>query len=53
MKKIFKIIVIIIIVILVLFGGIFGYEKIKQIIRNNERRNSKNLMEYVKTHDYD
>lgn len=53
MKKIFKIIVIIIIVILVLVGGIFGYEKIKQIIRNNERRNSKNLMEYVKTHDYD
>ena len=50
MKKIFKIIGIILIVILILVGGVFGYIKIKQSIMNNERRNSKTLMEYVKTH---
>ena len=53
MKKIFKIIGIIVIVILVLVGGIFGFTKIGQITKNNERRNAKTLMEYVKTHSYD
>ena len=52
MKKVFKIIGIIVIVILVLVGGAFGFTKIRQITMNNERRNAKTLMEYVKTHDY-
>ena len=52
MKKVFKIIGIIVIVILVLVGGIFGFRKIKQITMNNERRNAKTLMEYVKTHSW-
>lgn len=53
MKKVFKIIGIIVIVILVLVGGIFGFRKIKQITMNNERRNAKTLMEYVKTHSWE
>lgn len=52
MKKVFKIIGIIVIVILVLVGGIFGFRKIKQITMNNESRNAKTLMEYVKTHSW-
>lgn len=52
MKKIFKIIGIILIVILILVGGVFGYIKIKQSMMNNERRNAKTLMEYVKTHSW-
>lgn len=52
MKKVFKIIGIIVIVILVLVGGVFGYTKIKQSMMNNERRNAKTLMEYVKTHSW-
>ena len=52
MKKLFKIIGIIVIVILVLVGGVFGYIKIKQSVVNNERRNAKTLMEYVKTHSW-
>lgn len=52
MKKIFKILGIICIVILVLVGGIFSYSKIKQITMNNERKNSKTLMEYVRTHSW-
>ena len=53
MKKIFKIIVIIVIVIVVLIGAVFGYTKIKQSMMNNERRNARTLMEYVKTHSWD
>ena len=53
MKKIFKIIVIIVIVIVVLIGAVFGYTKIKQSMMNNERRNARTLMEYVKTHSWE
>ena len=53
MKKAFKVIGIIVIVILVLVGGIFGFRKIKEVTMNNERRNAKTLMEYVKTHSYE
>lgn len=53
MKKAFKVISIIVIVILVLVGGIFGFRKIKEVTMNNERRNAKTLMEYVKTHSYE
>lgn len=53
MKKIFKIIGIIVIVIVVLIGAVFGYTKIKQSMMNNERRNARTLMEYVKTHSWD
>ena len=53
MKKVFKIIGIIVIVIVVLVGGVFGYIKIKQSMMNNERRNAKTLMEYVKTHSWE
>ena len=52
MKKVFKVICIIVIVILVLVGGIFGFIKIKEVTMNNERRNAKTLMEYVKTRRY-
>lgn len=52
MKKIFKIIGIIVIVIVVLIGAVFGYTKIKQSMMNNERRNARTLMEYVKTHSW-
>lgn len=52
MKKAFKIVSIIVIVILVLVGVGFGYTKIKQSIMNNERKNAKTLMEYVKTHSW-
>lgn len=50
MKKVFKIIGIIVIVILVLVGVVFGYTKVKQSMMNNERRNAKTLMEYIRTH---
>ncbi len=53
MKKIFKIIGIIIIVILVLIAGVFGYTKIKEMLKDNERKNANTLMEYVKTHSYE
>lgn len=53
MKKIFKIIGIIVIVIVVLIGAVFGYTKIKQSMMNNERRNARTLMEYVKTHSWE
>ena len=53
MKKAFKVIGIIVIVILVLVGGVFGFIKIKEVTMNNERRNAKTLMEYVKTHSYE
>lgn len=53
MKKAFKVIGIIVIVILVLVGGIFGFRKIKEVTMNNERRNAKTLMEYIKTHSYE
>ena len=53
MKKAFKVIGIIVIVILVLVGGVFGFRKIKEVTMNNERRNAKTLMEYVKTHSYE
>lgn len=51
MKKVFKIIGIIVIVILVLVGVVFGYTKVKQSMMNNERRNAKTLMEYIRTHE--
>ena len=53
MKKVFKIIGIIVIVILVLIAGVFGYTKIKEMLKDNERKNANTLMEYVKTHGYD
>ena len=53
MKKVFKIIGIIVIVIVVLVFGMYGYEAIKDSIREKERINAKTLMEYVKTHNYE
>ena len=53
MKKVFKVISIIVIIIVVLVGIVFGYSMIKKSIMNNERRNAKTLMEYVKTHDWE
>lgn len=53
MKKVFKIIGIIVIVIVVLVGSVFGFKKIRQTNMNNERRNAKTLMEYIRTHSAD
>lgn len=52
MKKVFKLLGIICIVILVLVGGLLGYYKIEQIMMNNERKSSKTLTEYVRTHSW-
>ena len=53
MKKVFKIIGIIVVIILVLIGGNFGFVKVRELMKDNERKNAKTLMEYVKTHSYD
>lgn len=52
MKKVFKVIGIIFIVMVIIIGGIFAYTKVKQLMMNNERQNSKTLMEYVRTHSW-
>ena len=44
MKKVFKIIGIIVVIILVLIGGNFGFVKVRELMKDNERKNAKTLM---------
>lgn len=57
MKKVIKIIGIIVAVMIIIKIGAVGFEyvsdKVKVNKTNNERRNAKTLMEYVKYHDYE